>query len=93
MQFYIKSDVCSDFWEAVGIVDINYSFLFGPCDQNFRQLALSFFTWESIIVMNKNTFEMGEGNKQTVDSRGNTTYKQLVSQILSLIKEMLIKAK
>lgn len=38
---------------------------------------------------------MGKGNEQTVDSRGNTTYKQLSEecQIFSVIKEMLIKAK
>lgn len=36
---------------------------------------------------------MGKGNEQTVDSRGNTTYKQLSEgQIFSVIKEMLIKA-
>ena len=54
------------------------------------------FIWEYfIIILNKNIFEMGKGNEQTVDIRGYATYKQLLEEcvIFSVIKEMLTKTK
>lgn len=41
--------------------------------------------------MNKNIFEMGKGNKQTVDSRGNTTHRWMLDLIS--IQRNVIKAK
>ena len=72
------------------------SFSFGARDQNFRQWAMLVFIWEYfIIILNKNIFEMGKGNEQTVDIRGYATYKQLLEEcvIFSVIKEMLTKTK